>query len=224
MGFVSDLSTLTDDELHAQLDDLDARIQAEQRAERLDRVMVASLTTTADAIRAELHARAERGQPSGWQGVTDDALAAWALDKIAAHQAEIERIRRNAQAYIELIQSDALADEKPHADSVAWLEGEVRRYYESLPDAPATYKLPNGKIERRKGRESTKVDDPDAFVSWADKHAPDAVKRTPLVSALKGWPQTDDGELVTPDGEVVPGVRVVVGEPTVTIKPTRRPS
>src|SRR5699024_5402962 len=69
-------------------------------------------------------------EPEGWQGVTDDALAAWAIDRIAEKQAEKRRIERNAQAYIDQIQADALADTAPLEDSIAWLEGEVRRYYE----------------------------------------------------------------------------------------------
>lgn len=221
---MSYLSTLTDDELHAQLDGLEARIAAEQRADRLDRVMVASLRTTADAIRAEMDVRAERGTPSGWHGVIDDSTAAWALARIAEKVTEIDRLRRNAQAYIDQIQADALRDEKPLTDAVAYFEGELRRYYESLPGQPSTYKLPTGRIERRKGRPSTKVVDVDAYLEWAESAAPEAIKRSPLTSPLKGWDVTDDGQVVTPDGEVVPGVRVVVGEPTVSIKPTRRPS
>ena len=212
----------TTEELEEQLRRAERGRLAEMRADRVDRAAIASYDTTIAGVEAELQAREHI--PAGWQGVTDDALAAWAMDKIAAHQAEIERIQRNAQAYIEQVQADAIADERPHSDKVAWFEGELRRYYESLPEPPATYKLPNGKIERRPGRTSTKVVDADVFVGWADEHARDAVKRTPLVSAMKGWQRTDAGEVVTPDGEVVPGVRVVVGEPTVSIKPTRRPS
>lgn len=220
---MSDLDTLTDDELAAKLADLDARRQSEQRADRLDRALIASLDTTAAAYRAELNARAERGQPSGWQGITDDALAVWALDKLAAHSAERDRLRSNVAAYIQTIEDDLRSDLKQHDDAIAWLEGEVRRYYEALPDPPATYKLPNGRIERRKGRPSTKVVDVDAFVEWAESAAPEAIKRSPLTSPLKGWDVTDDGQVVSPHGEIVPGVEVVVGEPTVSIKPTRRP-
>ena len=220
---MSDYTDLSDDELAERLDDLDARIQSEQRADWLDRALIASLESTAAAIRAEQNARTDRGQPKNWQGITDDALAVWALDKIAAATTERDRIRRNAQAYIDQIQQDALADEKPLTDRIAWFEGEVRRYYEALPDPPATYKLPNGRIERRKGRPSTKVVDVDAFFEWAESAAPEAIKRSPLTSPLKGWDVTDDGQVVSPHGEIVPGVEVVVGEPTVSIKPTRRP-
>ena len=221
---MSDYTDLSDDELAERLDDLDARIQSEQRADWLDRALIASLESTAAAIRAEQNARTDRGQPKNWQGITDDALAVWALDKIAAATTERDRIRRNAQAYIDQIQQDALADEKPLTDRIAWFEGEVRRYYEALPDPPATYKLPNGRIERRKGRPSTKVVDVDAFFEWAESAAPEAIKRSPLTSPLKGWDVTDDGQVVSPHGEIVPGVEVVVGEPTVSIKPAGRPS
>ncbi len=61
---------------------------------------------------------AEPVEPEGWQGVTDDALATWAIDKLAHYTRERDRIRRNAQAYIEQIQADAAADEKPLADKI----------------------------------------------------------------------------------------------------------
>ena len=222
---MSDYTDLSDDELAERLDDLAARIQSEQRADWLDRALIASLESTAAAIRAEQNARTDRGQPKNWQGITDDALAVWALDKIAAATTERDRIRRNAQAYIDQIQQDALADEKPLTDRIAWFEGELRRYYESLPDRPKTYKLPNGQIQERAGRASTKVTEPDAFLAWARTWCPDAVKESPLTSPLKAiTTATDDGQLVTADGEVVPGVEVVTGPPTVSIKPAGRPS
>ena len=165
----------------------------------------------------------ETEAPEGWQGITDDALAAWALDKLAALHREQARIERNAQAYIDQIQADATADLSPIVDKIGWFEGELRSYYERLEDPPATYKLPNGQIQRRKGRASTKVTDADAFIEWAAEHLPDAVKRSPLTMPLRDLARTGDGQIVTADGEVVPGVEVVVGEPTVSIKPSGRP-
>lgn len=162
--------------------------------------------------------------PEGWQGVTDDALAAWAIDRIAAYTAERDRIRANAKAYIEQIQADAIADEAPLNDKIGWFTGEVIAYYHGLPDPPKTYKLPNGQIVRRAGRESTQVTDEEAFIEWAATNAPAAVKLSPLVSGLPKWGHTDDGLIVSPDGEPVPGVRVTRGDDTVTVRPAGRPS
>jgi len=161
-------------------------------------------------------------EPEGWQGVTDDALATWAIDKLAHYTRERDRIRRNAQAYIEQIQADAAADEKPLADKIQWFTGQLVDYYHSLDNPPKTYKLPNGTIAMRAGRASTKVTDVEVFIDWAKTNAPDAVKLSPLVSGLPDWERVD-GRIITPDGEPVPGVEVVTGEPSVTVKPAGRP-
>lgn len=161
--------------------------------------------------------------PPGWQGITDDQLAVWALNKLAGYTAERDRIRANAKDWLDQIQRDALADEHPLTAKIDWFTSQLVAYYQTLPDPPATYKLPNGQIARRKGRTSAVVTDLDRFVEWAEQHAPDAVKRTALVSGLPADWARDGGVIVTPEGEQVPGVEVVTGEPTVTVKASGRP-
>lgn len=220
-----DLTKRSDDELAVRLAQTIAAAKAASGADERDDERIGRLCEYQDAVAAEIHRRkANDPAPEGWQGITDDPLAAWAMDKLAEAHAERDRLRRNAQAYIDQIQADALRDESPLTDRIAWFEGELRAYFEGLPGDPSTYKLPNGQIQRRKGRTSTKVVDADEFLAWAAEHLPDAVKRTPLVSALKGATRTDDGTVVTDGGEIVPGVEIVTAEPTVTIKPAGRPS
>lgn len=162
-------------------------------------------------------------QPSGYIGVTDDAMAVWALGKRAKLEAEIKRIRENTQRFIDEVQADASAAEATLASKMAWFDAELRGYYEGLHNPPGTYKLPNGSIKRNTPRQSTKVVEPDSFVPWALENAPETLKYEPRVSEMKAWARTDDGCILSPDGEVVPGVQVVTGEPTFTITSKARP-
>ncbi len=163
--------------------------------------------------------------PAGWTGVTDDSAAQWALRTLASYHSERDRIRRNAQAEVERIQTKALADEKPIAAKIDWLTNELTGYHRRLLAADPkrkTYKLPGGNLVHRKGRTSTVVADPAAFTEWATTNGMLGVlKMTPQVSALTpahGFARTDDGTIVTAsDGEVVPGVSVVTGDDSYTV-------
>lgn len=161
---------------------------------------------------------------SEWHGITDDTLAQWALGKLSAYTAERDRIRRNAQAEVERIQAKALADEKPITDKIDHWTQELIGYRHRLeadrPDLAKTYKLPGGNLVRRAGRKSTVVRDSAAFVEWAIKAAPAALNISPLVSVLTpahGFIRTDEGAIVTADGEAVPGVEIVTADDTYSV-------
>jgi hypothetical protein len=148
--------------------------------------------------------------PHGYQGITDDSLASWAFRKLAAYQREVDRIRRNAQEQLDAIQAKARRDEKTAADKVAWFRSELVAYRLKLeaerPDLPGTYKLPFGDLTRRKGSLSVVVADKELAVPWVRQNAPEALGDSIKVSTFKGWPRTDDGEIIAPTGEPVPGV------------------
>lgn len=163
--------------------------------------------------------------PTGWTGVTDDSAAQWALRTLASYHSERDRIRRNAQAEVERIQTKALADEKPIAAKIEWLTNELTGYHRRLLAADPklkTYKLPGGNLVHRKGRTSTVVNDAEEFTRWAlETGTVAALKMTPQVSALTpahGFARTDDGVIVfAKDGEIVPGVSVVTGDDSYTV-------
>lgn len=162
--------------------------------------------------------------PTGWTGVTDDSAAQWALRTLASYHSERDRIRRNAQAEVERIQTKALADEKPIAAKIDWLTNELTGYHRRLLAADPkrkTYKLPGGNLVHRKGRTSTVINDAEEFTRWALETGTAALKMTPQVSALTpahGFARTDDGVIVfAKDGEIVPGVSVVTGDDSYTV-------
>lgn len=163
--------------------------------------------------------------PAGWTGVTDDGLAQWALTKLAGYKAERDRIRRNAQAEVERIQTKAIADEKPLTGKIDWLEAELTGYLRRIREADPkvkTYRLPGGNLVHRKGRTSTVVSDPVAFISWAlDSGMDGVVKIAPQVSALTpahGFSRSDEGIILnSATGEIVPGVQVVTGDDSYTV-------
>lgn len=157
----------------------------------------------------------------------NDRKAAWHLRRIAEHEAEVARINAVAEADIAAVRQWADDATRPAKSSIDFHRGSLIAYRYRLEDEgtiPATYKLPGGNLVRRKGRDSVKVTDPDAFLDWAEVNETTAVKRSPLVTPLKdGGYEHVDGRVVTADGEVVPGVEVVTGEDTVSVKVTPEP-
>lgn len=156
--------------------------------------------------------------------ITDDALAEWALRKLAAAVSEASRLRRIAQAEIDRIQLWAEDAERIVGRDASFFTSKLIDYRRTLeardPKLPGTYKLPAGSLKRAAGRESTKVLDEQSFVTWAIDNAPDALAPPkPLVSTMKTWPRTEAGEIVSPDGDKVPGVQVVKGDPSYTVVP-----
>ena len=156
-----------------------------------------------------------------------DEKATWCLRKLAAIQAERDRIKRLWEAEEARLNAWLMDADRPLEHDAAFFIGQLQGYRMQLedenPDLPKTYKLPTGALARRAGRESTYIGDEDAFVAWAKDNCPDALRVTPKVTPLKDWMRQVDEDgtvhLVSPDGEVVPGVRVLRGEDRIEVRP-----
>lgn len=155
--------------------------------------------------------------------IDNDELAAWALRKLAAAQEERDRIKRAAEAEKTRIDVWAADADRQVARDVDFFTARLVEYRRMLeaenPGLPKTYKLPAGSICRRLGSESVVVEDPESFTGWALDSAREALRFSPDKALLKTWVRKDDGSVVSPDGEVVPGVSVQRGEDRYEVRP-----
>jgi hypothetical protein len=106
---------------------------------------------------------------------------------------------------------------------VEWVERALELYHRAkLAQNPklVTIDLPNGQHRARKQQPEWKID-PDIFLPWAEKNAPECIrvpepKPAPDMAAIKATLTTDDGaegdtvHALALGGEVVPGVSVVL--------------
>lgn len=158
--------------------------------------------------------------------------ANWAVRRIAVatgRLAESEGFARRERERLELW----LEGERQRAErSTAFLAGLLRRYHESrLAEDPKakTIRLPAGELVCRKASDAWDIDDAE-FIAWAEANRREdllrrkdpevdrnAVKKA-LMPAIEPAP-TDPVVVFDENGEVVPGVRVVGGEPTFKVKP-----
>ena len=125
---------------------------------------MADVPDLADAL-AETHTYPTPEDPERerWQ-ITNDGQAAWALRKLARFEAELARLKDQADDEVDRIKTwlaDATAGAAREAE---FFRGHLTRYYESIdPETrPRTYRLPTGKIAARKrpdGIDGTDEDD-----------------------------------------------------------------
>ena len=163
-----------------------------------------------------------------WEGVHDDAMADWALRKIAHATTERARLRQLAEQRIDDIRGWLEVATRPLDHDIEFFTHHLIQYRRELedqdPKLAKTYKLPSGALKRRAGRDRTVVVDQQAFTAWALDNLPEALKIDPRVSALtddRFAPNVIDGEgghlFDTDTGAMVPGVEVIEGVDTYTV-------
>lgn len=170
------------------------------------------------------------------------SAAEWAVQRLSEATAERDLIRAEVAEYVAQVR--AWAEERVRGGRHAELQADIA-FFE---DALATYarklraesvdrkgeprvktiKLPSATIETRKARDRAPkfvVEDMDALVQWAEQGAPDAIRRTVDVKALKLLVIADEADqefVINGDGERVPGVGFTWDqeerEPGVTIR------
>lgn len=155
--------------------------------------------------------------------VTDDTTAEWALERMREHTAEVARIKANAEEAIDRIRSKADHDCAQSARRIDYLHTLLVDYRRQLeeqdPSLPKTYRLPSGNLKRRAGSESVQIADPDAFIEWARDGRLDLLRLTPAKDAIKrATTVTEDGTLVSADGEVLPGVTITRGPDSYSVE------
>ena len=149
--------------------------------------------------------------------VDNDMKAEWVLSKIrhirAEQKKETDELTRQMQFYKD--QMD-LVDKKAD-DEVAWFESMLTGYFASRMDdgftkatkTQITYKLPTGKLILKKQAPEYERKD-DELLPWLKQNRPDLVKVTESANwaELKKTITVNGENVVTEDGEIVPGVKV----------------
>lgn len=119
---------------------------------------------------------------------------------------------------------DALTDARDMAmldigKRIGWIETALSLYHQARyreDPSQITIKLPHGTLSSRKAQPRWEFDDD--FIVWAQTNAEEALRVTtevaknPAKQLLGGYSMKDDGRLMSPDGELVPGVRVFPGD------------
>lgn len=153
--------------------------------------------------------------------VDNDMKAEWVLNKIrrirADQKKENDELTRQMQFYKD--QMDLV--DKQADDEVAWFESMLAPYFAERKESgftkstktQTTYKLPTGKLVLKHQAPEYERKDED-LLPWLKANRPDLVKVTESAnwSELKKSVKINGENVVTEDGEVVPGVKVTERE------------
>lgn len=156
--------------------------------------------------------------------ITGDSEATWALRKLRAAEAELERVAQQAADAIWQATDWKEQASKPLQRDADYFRGQLiayrQRREEENPNLPKTYKLVGGSISKRQLPAKLDVTDEAAFLAWLEENAPDWVKveKSPMVGEIKkalapqDRPEIGTHPLVTAAGELIPGAALVFDE------------
>lgn len=150
--------------------------------------------------------------------VLDDASAEMVLRQLKAAEDQYDRMKAWYDHQI-----SNLKDIRDRTR--VWAEACLRPYMDMVPKTGKkiqSYDMPGGTLKLAKQDPEYEVTD-DEMVPWLKQNAPEFVK-VKEEAAWGEWKKankftvTDDGKLVTEDGEIVPGVKATVRPDKFTIK------
>lgn len=199
------------------------------------------LTADLDAyLDAELDTVADEAQRTREPFIVDNLdKAEWAMRKWAQATARIADVEELAARRRAMLDEWAAARTDRDRATLEFMEMLLTGYLESVrakeeADGVAedrrtkSIALPSGAFRSSAGRPSIVVDDEAALVEWLEMEHPDLVRRSPIKGGLADVTSVHaspvDGDLlrlVTPDGQVVPGVHVEVGARTYRCHPPK---
>ena len=138
--------------------------------------------------------------------VTDDQTAEWCLQKIKDEIAEADKW---TEFYAQQMQR--ILARKNYR--IAFFEGRLQRYFYNVPHKVAktqeSYQLPSGKLVMKHPAPDYDWDE-EPLVEWMEKNTPEMVKvkKSPNWAELKKTLTRNGNNMVTKDGEIVPGITV----------------
>lgn len=162
----------------------------------------------------------------GWH-IRNDLQADWTIEKIKTLKAEYAKKEEVAQAKTQQIQ-DWLERQKRQTDSsIAFFEGKLREYFESLDEkalkkskTQISYGLPAGKLILKQQQPKYVVDN-EKLLEWLKQSGKSQfirVKEEPDWASLKKSTTVVVDRIVDENGEIVDGVKVIEQTPKFVVE------
>ena len=159
--------------------------------------------------------------------ITDDTQAEWAMRKLATINARHDELKAVAEMEISRVTMWLDRCTSRDRDDVEFFTGLLTSYAARVREAEGrkTLTLPHGSVKSRASAAKITVADPELFMKWAvESGNADLVKVTtaPSQSAINAALRpTDDGSVITDEGELVVGVNVVPASVKFTVETTK---
>jgi len=150
--------------------------------------------------------------------VNDDAKADWAMRKLASlrrkqadNKAIYEREVLRVAEWLEKVNTDLERDAE-------WFESNLKPYaLTERYNGRKSVVLPHGTIKTTAGRPKIEIDNELEFLAWAETSQPELIRiKKEIDKKVLNTLLTDSGDVISTQGEIVPSVRVIPAETSVS--------
>jgi phage host-nuclease inhibitor protein Gam len=156
--------------------------------------------------------------------IEDDSAASWAMRKLATIRTKQKENIAIADAEIERLTEWVESVNHPLERDASYFENLLADYgrRQRIESDRKSVVLPYGEIKTRAGSAKWHIN-AEIIMAWLKENGFTnliKVKEEPSLTALKETFLTNDGRVLTPEGEVVPGVTVENVDMTISINPS----
>ena len=150
--------------------------------------------------------------------VNDDAKADWAMRKLASlrrkqadNKAIYEREVLRVAEWLEKVNTDLERDAE-------WFESNLKPYaLTERYNGRKSLVLPHGTIKTTAGRSKIEIENELEFLAWAETSQPELIRiKKEIDKKVLNTLLTDSGDVISTQGEIVPSVRVIPAETSVS--------
>ena len=150
--------------------------------------------------------------------VNDDAKADWAMRKLASirrkqgdNKAIYDREVLRVAEWLEKVNTDLERDAE-------WFESNLKPYaLTERYNGRKSLVLPHGTIKTTAGRPKIEIENELEFVAWAETSQPELIRiKKEIDKKVLNTLLTDSGDVISTQGEIVPSVRVIPAETSVS--------
>jgi hypothetical protein len=150
--------------------------------------------------------------------VNDDAKADWAMRKLASlrrkqsdNKAIYDREVLRVAEWLEKVNTDLERDAE-------WFESNLKPYaLTERYNGRKSLVLPHGTIKTTAGRPKIEIENELEFLAWAETSQPELIRiKKEIDKKVLNTLLTDSGDVISTQGEIVPSVRVIPAETSVS--------
>ena len=150
--------------------------------------------------------------------VDDDAKADWAMRKLASlrrkqtdNKAIYDREVLRVAEWLEKVNTDLERDAE-------WFESNLKPYaLTERSNGRKSLVLPHGTIKTTAGRPKIEIENELEFFTWAETSQPELIRiKKEIDKKVLNTLLTDSGDVISTQGEIVPSVRVIPAETSVS--------
>lgn len=150
--------------------------------------------------------------------IDDDSKADWAMRKLASirrKQTENEAIYNAEVSRITVWLSTVNTALQREAE---WFESNLKPYaLRERSNGRKSLILPHGTVKTTAGRPKIEIENEVEFLAWAEKGEPELIRiKKEIDKKVLNTLLTDSGDVISTQGEIVPSVRVIPAETSVS--------